>query len=276
MYIGSTSARGLHHLVYEVLDNSIDEAMAGYCDSIEVIIHDDNSITVVDNGRGIPVDIHPKTGLPVVETVLTILHAGGKFGGGGYKVSGGLHGVGITVVNALSEKLSVEVKRDGLIYQQQYQRGAAITPLNIVGESESTGASITFKPDPMIFEELVFSLETLTQRVRELSFLNKGIKIILKDQRADQELVFQHDGGLKDFVRYINKNKNALHSKPIYLAGEKDGVQVEVALQYTDAYVENLFSYVNNIHTVDGGTHEAGFKTSLTRVFNDYGKNITY
>lgn len=272
MYIGSTSARGLHHLVYEVLDNSIDEAMAGYCDRIEVVIHEDNSITVADNGRGIPVDIHPKTGLPVVETVLTILHAGGKFGGGGYKVSGGLHGVGVTVVNALSEKLSVEVRRDGLIYQQHYERGEAVTPLKTIEKSKTTGTKVTFKPDLLIFEELVFSLETLTQRVRELSFLNKGIKIILKDERVDQEIVFQHDGGLKDFVRYINKNKNALHNKPIYLAGERDGVQVEVALQYTDGYVENLFSYVNNIHTVDGGTHEAGFKTSLTRVFNDYGK----
>ncbi len=272
MYIGSTSARGLHHLVYEVLDNSIDEAMAGYCDLIEVVIHEDNSVTVTDNGRGIPVAIHPKTGLPAVETVLTILHAGGKFGGGGYKVSGGLHGVGISVVNALSEKLSVEVNRDGLVYHQNYEKGASVTPLTVIGKSESNGTKVTFKPDSSIFEELVFNFETLTQRIRELSFLNQGIKIILKDERTGQEIEFQHEGGLKDFVRYINKNKAVLHSKPIYLCGEKDGVQVEVALQYTDGYVENIFSYVNNIHTIDGGTHEAGFKTALTRIFNDYGK----
>lgn len=272
MYIGSTSARGLHHLVYEVLDNSIDEAMAGYCDLIEVVIHEDNSVTVTDNGRGIPVGIHPKTGLSAVETVLTILHAGGKFGGGGYKVSGGLHGVGLSVVNALSEKLSVEVNIDGLVYHQNYERGASVTSLEVIGKSESNGTKVTFKPDSSIFEELIFSLETLTQRIRELSFLNKGIKITLKDERSGQEITFQHEGGLKDFVGYVNKNKAVLHSKPIYLSGEKDGVQVEVALQYTDGYVENLFSYVNNIHTVDGGTHEAGFKTALTRVFNDYGK----
>ncbi|MFZ5645083.1 MAG: DNA topoisomerase (ATP-hydrolyzing) subunit B [Bacillota bacterium] len=276
MYIGSTSARGLHHLVYEVVDNSIDEAMAGYCDRIEVIIHNDNSVSVMDNGRGIPVDIHPKTGLPVVETVLTILHAGGKFGGGGYKVSGGLHGVGVTVVNALSEWLEVEVRRDKCIYRQRYEKGAAVTPLEVVDNTESTGTKITFKPDAAIFEETVFSLETLTNRLRELSFLNKGIKITLVDERNDQSLVFQHDGGIKDFVGHINRNKTPLHNRIIYFSGEKDGIQVEVAIQYTDAYVENLFSYVNNINTVDGGTHEAGFKTAITRIANDYAKKYNF
>ncbi len=272
MYIGSTSIRGLHHLVYEVLDNSIDEAMAGYCDCIKLTLHEDNSVTVEDNGRGIPVEIHPKTGLPAVETVLTMLHAGGKFGGGGYKVSGGLHGVGISVVNALSENLTVEVRRDGYVYRQKYQKGIAVSKLETVEPCDITGTTITFKPDASIFEELDFHLDTLVQRVRELSFLNKGVKIILNDQRSNEEMFFQHDGGLKDFILYINENKNKLHDVPIYLNGEKDGVQVEIALQYTDGYVENLFSYVNNINTIDGGSHEAGFKAALTRVFNDYGK----
>ena len=272
MYIGSTSTKGLHHLVYEVVDNSIDEAMAGHCDRIDVIIHSDNTVSVIDNGRGIPVDIHPKTGLPAVETVLTILHAGGKFGGGGYKVSGGLHGVGLSVVNALSEWLEVEVRRNNQVYRQQYQKGTAVSKLEVTGSSNNTGTRVTFKPDATIFEEVVFSHEVLAQRLRELSFLNKGVKITLIDERTEQQLVFQHDGGIKDFVKHINRNKGLLHNRVIYFFGEKDQIQVEVALQYTDVYVENLFSYVNNIHTVDGGTHEAGFKTAMTRIGNEYAK----
>lgn len=277
MYIGSTSARGLHHLVFEVVDNSIDEAMAGFCDWIEVIIHQDNSVSVTDNGRGIPVDIHPKTGLPAVETVLTILHAGGKFGGGGYKVSGGLHGVGVSVVNALSEDLEIEVKRNGNVYRQHYCKGVAVTPLDNVGNTESTGTKVTFKPDSTIFEETVFSQETLAQRLRELSFLNKGLKITLLDERTGQvPMVFQHEGGIKDFVSYINRNKGFLHNRVIYFYGEKEDVLVEIAIQYTDGYVENIFSYVNNINTVDGGTHEVGFKTALTRMANDYAKKYNF
>jgi len=272
MYIGTTSSRGLHHLVYEVVDNSVDEAMAGYCDRIDVVIHNDNKISIIDNGRGIPVDIHPKTGLPVVETVLTILHAGGKFGGGGYKVSGGLHGVGVTVVNALSAWLEVEVKRNGHVYRQQYERGVAVTRLEVVGTTDSTGTRITFLPDKAIFEDNSFSQETLSHRLRELSFLNKGTTITLTDERTNQALVFKHEGGIKDFVKNINKNKGLLHSSEIYFSGEKEDIQVEVALQYTDGYVENIFSYVNNIHTVDGGTHEVGFKTALTRIANDYAR----
>lgn len=272
MYIGSTSTRGLHHLVYEVVDNSIDEALAGFCDKIEVIIHHDNSITVIDNGRGIPVDIHPKIGKPAVEVVLTILHAGGKFGGDGYKVSGGLHGVGVSVVNALSEWLEVEVKRDNHIYHQRYERGLPVTELKIIGDSNSTGTKITFKPDHEIFEDLVFNFETLSQRLKELSFLNKGLTIILKDERDGNEKTFQHEGGIIDFVKHLNKNKDVLHPEPIYFEGEKDDVMVEIALQYNDGYTENIFSFVNNIHTHEGGTHEAGFKTALTRVVNDYAR----
>ncbi|SHF44632.1 DNA topoisomerase (ATP-hydrolyzing) subunit B [Desulforamulus putei] len=275
MYIGSTSARGLHHLVYEVVDNSIDEALAGYCDKIQVTIHKDNSITVEDNGRGIPVDIHPKVGKPAVEVVLTMLHAGGKFGGGGYKVSGGLHGVGVSVVNALSKKLSVEIKRNGHIYRQEFSRGIPTSDLKIIGKSKTTGTKVTFKPDDEIFEELVFSQETLTQRIRELAYLNKGVKITLKDERKEPptEQVFQFDGGIKDFVKHLNKTKQVLHPKPIYISGEKEQIIVEVALQYNDGYTETMLSYANNIHTVDGGTHEVGLKTALTRVVNDYGRN---
>lgn len=272
MYIGSTSARGLHHLVYEVVDNSIDEAMAGFCDRIEIMINEDDSVTVIDNGRGIPVDIHPKVGRPAVEVALTILHAGGKFGGGGYKVSGGLHGVGVSVVNALSQRLEVEISRDGNVYHQEYRRGVPVTDLEVIGKSKSNGTKVTFKPDPEIFEELVFSQETLAQRLRELSFLNMGIKIILRDKRTGQEVTFQHDGGIRDFVKYLNKNKTPLHSKPIYFQRQRDDVLVEISLQYTDAYVENILSYANNINTIDGGTHEAGFKAALTRVVNDYGR----
>jgi len=272
MYIGSTGPGGLHHLVYEVVDNSIDEAMAGYCNYIEVIVHEDNTVSVVDNGRGIPVDIHPKIGLPAVEVVLTILHAGGKFGGGGYKVSGGLHGVGVSVVNALSEWLEVEVSREGKLYKQNYHRGKPVSRLEIVGESSSNGTRIFFKPDPEIFEDIVFSYETLIQRLRELSFLTKGIKIVFKDLRHNKETIFQYNGGIQDFIRYLNKNKTPLHNKIIYVNGSKDQIMVEVGIQYSDAYVESLFSYVNNIHTIDGGTHEAGFKAAITRVINDYAR----
>lgn len=273
MYIGSTSARGLHHLVYEVVDNSIDEAMAGFCDRIEVVINEDNSVVVTDNGRGIPVDIHPKTGRPAVEVALTMLHAGGKFGGGSYKVSGGLHGVGVSVVNALSEWLEVEVKRNGNVYYQRYSRGIPVTDLKVIGKSRSNGAKVSFKPDPEIFEELVFSGDILAQRLRELSFLNAGVKIILKDKRNQQEIVYQHDGGIKDFVKHLNKNKTPLHAKPIYFSRQREEVLVEIALQYTDSYtLDNIYSYANNINTVDGGAHEAGFKAALTRVVNDYGR----
>lgn len=272
MYIGSTSSRGLHHLVYEVVDNSIDEAMAGFCDWIEVIIHEDNSVTVKDNGRGIPVDIHPQMGIPAVEVALTTLHAGGKFGGNLYKVSGGLHGVGVSVVNALSEWLEVRVKRDGKIYHQRYERGKTKTPLKVIGEAKGTGTEVTFKPDPEIFEEVNFNFETLAQRLRELSFLNKGIKIVLKDKRQDLKEQFLHHGGIVDFIKYLNKNKDPLHQKPIYVTATKDDVLVEVGLQYHTGYTENIFSYTNNIHNTEGGTHEEGFKRALTRVINDYAR----
>ncbi|RYD05607.1 hypothetical protein N752_08395 [Desulforamulus aquiferis] len=275
MYIGSTSSRGLHHLVYEVVDNSIDEALAGYCDRIEVFIHQDNSITVEDNGRGIPVDLHPKVGKPAVEVVLTMLHAGGKFGGGGYKVSGGLHGVGVSVVNALSKELTVEIKRNGKVYQQRYSRGLPVSELEVIGKSSTTGTKITFAPDEEIFEELIYSSEVLIHRLRELAYLNKGVKIVLKDLRKDPvlEQVFQFDGGIKDFVKHLNRNKQVLHPKPIYITGEKEQIIVELAIQYNDSYVENMLSYANNIHTTEGGTHEVGLKTALTRVVNDYGRS---
>jgi DNA gyrase subunit B len=272
MYIGSTSARGLHHLVYEVVDNSIDEAMAGFCDRIEVTLRNEGSVSVTDNGRGIPVGIQPKTGRPAVEVALTVLHAGSKFGGGGYKVSGGLHGVGVSVVNALSIELEVEVKRDGNVYQQQYSRGVPLNDLSIVRKSKSTGTKVTFKPDPEIFEELEFQYDTLAQRLRELSFLNMGVKITLKDERTGQEEVFQHEGGIRDYIKYLNKNKTPLHSKPIYFERQRDDAVVEISLQYNDSYSENILSYANNINTMDGGTHEAGFKAALTRVVNDYGR----
>jgi DNA gyrase subunit B len=273
MYIGSTSSRGLHHLVYEVVDNSIDEAMAGFCDKIEVSINEDNTVTVIDNGRGIPVDIHSKTGLSAVEVVLTMLHAGGKFGGGGYKVSGGLHGVGVSVVNALSEWLEVEVRRNGNVYYQKYNRGVPVTELLVVGKSKSNGTKISFKPDPEIFEELVFNQDILTVRLRELSFLNAGLKIIFKDKRSGQEVEYEHEGGIKDYVTHLNRSKTPLHPKPIFFQKQKEDVLVEIAMQYTDSYAaDNIFSYANNINTIDGGTHEAGFKAALTRVINDYGR----
>ncbi len=273
MYIGSTSLRGLHHLVYEIVDNSIDEALAGYCDKIDVIIGKNNEITVKDNGRGIPVDIHPKLKKPAVEIALTILHAGGKFGDGGYKVSGGLHGVGMSVVNALSDSLVVQVRRNGNVYEQSFSRGKVTAPLTIVQEGiKGTGTQIYFKADSEIFEETEYDFLTLSHRMRELSFLNKGITITLKDERSEVEEVFHHDGGIVDFVLHLNKNKEALFKDPLYIQGNKDDVEVEVALQYHEGYVENLLSYTNNIHTTEGGTHEVGFKTSLTRVMNDYGR----
>ena len=272
MYIGSTSAKGLHHLVYEVVDNSIDEAMAGHCNYIEVFINPDNSITVTDNGRGIPVDIHSKTGSSAVELVMTTLHAGGKFGGGGYKMSGGLHGVGISVVNALSKVLLVEVRRQGKIYAQRYEKGFPVNVLEIIGDSNTTGTKITFSPDEEIFEEIVFNPETLEHRLKELAYLNNRVTIFLKDYISDVEFTYMYEGGIKDYVTHINKDKLLLPETPLYFIGEKDHVMVEIAMQYTDVYYENLLSYVNNIHTIDGGTHEAGFRSALTRVMNDYAR----
>ncbi|MGI5892274.1 MAG: DNA topoisomerase (ATP-hydrolyzing) subunit B [Bacillota bacterium] len=273
MYIGSTGSRGLHHLVYEIVDNSIDEALAGYCDKIIVNIHSDNSVTVSDNGRGIPVDIHEKTGKPAVEAALTMLHAGGKFGGGGYKVSGGLHGVGMSVVNALSSWLEIKIARDGYTYQQEYKRGAPVYDLRQISLSDQSGTTITFKPDPEVFEETVFSKDILISRLRELAFLNKGLKIVLVDDRDESEEVFQYNGGVEDFVTYLNKNKDTLHPV-IFFEAEKQKVQIDVALQYNDGYSENIYSYVNNIHTQEGGTHEVGFKTALTRVMNEYARKL--
>jgi DNA gyrase subunit B len=273
MYIGSTSLRGLHHLVYEIVDNSIDEALAGFCDKIDVIIGKDNEITVKDNGRGIPVDLHPKLKKPAVEIALTILHAGGKFGDGGYKVSGGLHGVGMSVVNALSTSLVVQVRRNGNVYEQSFSRGKVTTPLTIVEEGiKGTGTQISFRADSEIFEETEYDFLTLSHRMRELSFLNKGITITLTDERSGIEEIFHHEGGIVDFVLHLNKNKDPLFKDPLFISGHKDDVEVEVAFQYHDGYVENLLSYTNNIHTTEGGTHEVGFKTALTRVMNDYGR----
>lgn len=272
MYIGSTEARGLHHLVYEIVDNSIDEALAGYCDKIKVLIHEDNSVTVSDNGRGIPIDIHEKTGRPAVEVALTVLHAGGKFGGKSYKVSGGLHGVGMSVVNALSEWLEVRVKRNKKIYFQKFRRGKVDSELKIIGDTNGTGTEITFKPDKKIFEDLNFNFETLTNRLKELSYLNKGIKIVIEDKRNNLKEVFQHNGGIIDFIKGLNKNKNPIHKKIIFMEDKKEEISVEIAMQYHDGYVENIFSYANNIHTHEGGTHEAGFKAALTRVVNDYAR----
>lgn len=273
MYIGSTSARGLHHLVYEIVDNSIDEALAGYCDTIEVIIHKDNVISVKDNGRGIPVDIHPKLGKPAVEVALTVLHAGGKFNNSAYKVSGGLHGVGMSVVNALSTWLKVDVKKDGKIYHQEFSRGITTSQLTVTGETEGTGTKITFAPDPEIFQETtVFEFDILAHRLRELSFLNKKVSITLIDERTDKKEVYYHTGGIIDFVKYINRNKDVLHPQPIYFEAVRENVEVEIGIQYNDSYTENLFSYANNIHTQEGGTHEAGFKAALTRVINDYAR----
>ena len=274
MYIGSTGPRGLHHLVYEIVDNSVDEALAGYCKNIKITINHDNSITVEDDGRGMPVDKHPKLGIPAVEVIHTVLHAGGKFGGGGYKVSGGLHGVGASVVNALSTDMIVEVKRNGKIYRQEYKKGKTVMPLTEIGESKKTGSKSTFWPDPEIFDETVYDYGTLQHRLREMAFLNKGIKITLTDEREGQKKkeVFHYEGGLKEFVKHLNANKEALHQEVIYFEVVKKDMELEVAMQYTDKYNELLLSYANNINTTEGGTHMAGFKSALTRVFNDYAK----
>ena len=276
MYIGSTSSRGLHHLVYEIVDNSIDEALAGFCKNIEVIINEDNSITVIDDGRGMPVGIHPKMGKATVEVIMTVLHAGGKFGGGGYKVSGGLHGVGASVVNALSEYCEVTVTREGFIWQQKYSRGNVLSDLTKIGESDGHGTKVIFKPDHEIFEETEFDFEILSSRLRELAFLNKGIAITLTDKREGEERVekYHYEGGIKEFVSYLNRNKEVLHESPIYVEGEKDGIIAEIALQYNDGYNENLYSFANNIDTIEGGTHLAGFKSALTRAINDYAKRF--
>lgn len=273
MYIGSTSAKGLHHLVYEVVDNSIDEALAGYCNRVEVKIHHDNSITVTDNGRGIPVDMH-ETGKPAVEVVLTILHAGGKFGGEGYKVSGGLHGVGVSVVNALSEWMEVEVKRDGKIHFIRFERGNTVKSLEVIGETKETGTKVSFKPDKEIFEELEYSFDTLKMRLRELAFLNKTLTIILEDERTGEKKEFYYEGGIISFVEHLNKNKDVIHSTPIYISGSKDTTLAEIAIQYNDGYAENIHSFVNNINTQEGGTHLSGFKIALTRAINDFGRKL--
>ena len=275
MYIGSTSVRGLHHLVYEIVDNAVDEALAGYCSHIEVQINADNSITVQDDGRGIPVDIQKKAGLPAVEVVFTILHAGGKFGGGGYKVSGGLHGVGASVVNALSEWLEVEVCRDGKIYKQRYERGKTMYPLKVVGEcaSDKHGTKVVFLPDKEIFEETVYDYDTLKVRLRETAFLTKNLKITLRDDReVKHEKTFHYEGGIKEFVTYLNRSNEKLYEPVIYCEGIKDKVFVEVAMQHNDSYTENIYTFVNNINTPEGGTHLAGFKSALTKTFNDYAK----
>ena len=274
MYIGSTGARGLHHLVYEVVDNSVDEALAGYCKTIKVTIGKDNSVTVEDDGRGMPVDKHPKMGIPAVEVIHTVLHAGGKFGGGGYKVSGGLHGVGASVVNALSTRMEVEIKRNGKIYKQCYERGKTVTPLEVIGESKKTGSKTTFWPDPEIFETTVFDFATLEHRLREMAFLNKGIKIVFKDEREGQKKneTYHYEGGIKEFVQFINKSKDPIHPDIIYFEVIKENCELEVAMQYTQSYSELVLGYANNINTTDGGTHIVGFKSALTRVFNDYGK----
>ncbi len=278
MYIGSTSSRGLHHLVYEIVDNAVDEALAGYCDTIEVIINRDNSITVTDNGRGIPVGINHKAGIPAVEVVFTILHAGGKFGGGGYKVSGGLHGVGASVVNALSDWLEVDICSGGKIYRQRYERGKSMYPLKVVGECplEKTGTKVSFKPDASIFQETtVYEFDVLKQRLREMAFLTRGLKIILRDEREEEtvEKVFHYEGGIKEFVTYLNKSKTALYDDIMYFEGSRNNVFVEVAIQHNDSYTESVYSFVNNINTPEGGTHLVGFRNAITNTFNEYARN---
>lgn len=274
MYIGSTSTSGLHHLVYEIVDNAIDEALAGYCTEIGVTIHNGNSITVTDNGRGIPVDIQAQTGKPALEVVYTILHAGGKFGGGGYKVSGGLHGVGASVVNALSEWLTVQVHKNGNIYEMKFARGKVTQPMTIVGTTDHTGTTVTFQPDPEMFDDLIYNYETLQTRMREQSFLNGGIRIVMTDERPGQEIREEmcYEGGIRSFVEYINENKTPIHEDVIYMAGEQDDAMAEIAMQYTDAYNEVIVSFANNIHTPEGGMHETGFKAALTSALNNYGK----
>ena len=274
MYIGSTSSKGLHHLVYEIVDNAVDEALAGFCNTVEVYINEDNSITVRDNGRGIPVGINKKKGIPAVEVVFTILHAGGKFGGGGYKVSGGLHGVGASVVNALSTWLEVDIFHEGKIYRQRYERGKVMYPLKIVGDTDKRGTEVRFLPDPTIFEETVFDFSVLKQRLREMAFLTKGLKIVLKDKRPEENvaLTFHFEGGIREYVEYLNKSKEVLYPQVIYCEGKKGDVVVEVALQHNDSYNEGVYSFVNNITTPEGGTHLAGFRSALTKTFNDYAR----
>jgi len=274
MYIGSTSSRGLHHLVWEIVDNSIDEALAGYCTEINVTIEEDNSITVQDNGRGIPVGIHEKMGRPAVEVIMTVLHAGGKFGGGGYKVSGGLHGVGASVVNALSTELEVFVHRDGKIHYQKYNRGVPACDLTVIGETDQTGTIVHFSPDPEIFQETtVYDYDILATRLRELAFLNRGLTISIEDKRPEgKKQSWCYEGGIISYVEHLNRSREVLHEEPVYCIGEKDGITVEIALLYNDSYVSNIYSFANNIHTYEGGTHEAGFKAALTRVINDYAR----
>ena len=274
MYIGSTSSKGLHHLVYEIVYNAVDEALAGFCDTVKVYINEDNSITVRDNGRGIPVGINKKKGIPAVEVVFTILHAGGKFGGGGYKVSGGLHGVGASVVNALSTWLEVDIFHEGKIYRQRYERGKVMYPLKIVGDTDKRGTEVRFLPDPTIFEETIFDFSVLKQRLREMAFLTKGLKIVLKDKRPEENvaLTFHYEGGIREYVEYLNKSKEVLYPQVIYCEGKKGDVVVEVALQHNDSYNEGVYSFVNNITTPEGGTHLAGFRSALTKTFNDYAR----
>lgn len=278
MYIGSTSLRGLHHLVYEIVDNAVDEALAGFCTVIDVSINPDNSITVIDNGRGVPVEMNQKKGISTVEVVYTILHAGGKFGGGAYKVSGGLHGVGASVVNALSKYMEVKVEQNGHIYRQRYEKGKPVTPLEMIGDSDRTGTTVTFLPDDTIFEETVFEFDTLKSRLREMAFLTKGIKIILRDKREEEEKVreFHYEGGIREYVEYLNKSKEVLYPAIIYCEGTVNDVYVEVAMQHNDGYNEGCYSFVNNITTPEGGTHLAGFKNALTKTFNDYAKSQKY
>ena len=276
MYIGTTGERGLHHLVWEIVDNSVDEALAGFCDDIEIIVHKDNSVSVRDDGRGMPTGVHPKTGVSTVETIFTVLHAGGKFGGGGYKVSGGLHGVGASVVNALSEWLEVKVYRDGKIYHQRFEKGGhPVKPLEIIGDCDPnrTGTTVTFKPDPQIFEETTeFNYETLKSRSRELAFLNKGLRIILSDLRTGAKDEFLYNGGLREYVELLNKNKKPIHNDIVHVEGEEDNISIEVAMQYNDGYSSNIYSFTNNIHTVEGGTHEDGVRLALSRVINNYAR----
>ena len=276
MYIGSTSSKGLHHLVYEIVDNAVDEALAGYCSLIKVTIHSDNTISVIDNGRGIPVGIHPQKGISTVEVVFTILHAGGKFGGGGYKVSGGLHGVGASVVNALSEWLTVEVYTDGKVHQEKFSRGDVVQPLTVIGDTDKVGTYVHFKPDAEIFEEVVFEYKVLEQRLKETAFLTKALRIELVDEREGQEQdkTFHYEGGIKEFVQHLNKHKTPIYEEIFYCEGEKDGIAVEVAFQHNDSYVENLFSFVNNINTPEGGTHLSGFRTAITKNLNDYARKM--
>lgn len=276
MYIGSTGTRGLHHMVYEVVDNSVDEALAGACDRIEVVLHEDNSVSVSDNGRGIPVEIHGKTGVSTLETVLTILHAGGKFNNDAYKVSGGLHGVGVSVVNALSSRLEARVKKDGKEYRQTFAKGKVVSSLEVVGDAKTNGTTIHFLPDDTIFDEVDFDYETLQTRFREMAFLNRGITIHLEDRRSGQEETFYYEGGISSFVEYLNRNKNPLHPDVIFISGNRENIDVEIAMQYTDSFSETILPFANNIHTVDGGYHVSGFRSALTRTINEYARKFNF